>query len=87
MTCCPSEKPNSTKIATLIAASLGCTSTASNNLSMDFLHFIRYMNIVYKADGNLRLKFLYGVSINGIQLFDFNFSVLDLFEIFPNFFN
>ena len=33
--------------------------------SIDFLHFIRYMHIIYKSDISLRLKFLYGVSMNG----------------------
>ena len=31
--------------------------------SIDFLHFIRYMNVIYKSDINIRLKFLYGVSL------------------------
>lgn len=35
-----------------------------NKDTIDFLHFIRYLNIVYKSDINVRLKFLYGVSMN-----------------------
>lgn len=35
--------------------------------SIDFLHFIRYMNIIYKSDINLRLKFLFGVSMQSTQ--------------------
>jgi hypothetical protein len=69
MTCCSSEKPNSKKIATLIAATLGCSNTAQSSLSMDFLHFIRYLNVVYKSDAIARLKFLYGISINGTERF------------------
>ena len=74
MTCCPSEKPNSKKIATLIAATLGCTNTTDASISMDFLHFIRYLNIVYKCDASTRLKFLYGVSLDGT-----NFSIVNFF--------
>lgn len=33
--------------------------------TIDFLHFIRYMNIIYNSDANMRLKFLYGVSMIG----------------------
>lgn len=32
--------------------------------TIDFLHFVRYMNIIYNSDINIRLKFLYGVSMN-----------------------
>ncbi len=65
MTCCPSEKPNDAKITQLIAATLGCTNISPTDSTMDFLHFIRYMNVVYKADANLRLQFLYGLSVEG----------------------
>ena len=64
MICRPSEKPNDAKISSLISATLGCTTTV-RTLTMDFLHFIRYLNIIYKSDINLRLKFLYGVSAIG----------------------
>lgn len=33
--------------------------------TIDFLHFIRYMNVIYKSDLNVRLKFLYGVCMSG----------------------
>lgn len=39
-----------------------------NKDTIDFLHFIRYLNIVYKSDINVRLKFLYGVSMNSKRL-------------------
>jgi hypothetical protein len=64
MICRPSEKPSDAKISSLISATLGCTGTV-RTLTMDFLHFIRYLNIIYKSDLNLRLKFLYGVSAIG----------------------
>jgi hypothetical protein len=65
MICRPSEKPNDAKIASLISATLGCTATV-RTLTMDFLHFIRYLNIIYKSDISMRLKFLYGVSAIGL---------------------
>jgi len=37
--------------------------------SIDFLHFIRYMNIIYKSDTNIRLKFLYGVSLKSKYIY------------------
>lgn len=37
--------------------------------TIDFLHFIRYMNIVYKSDANMRLKFLYGISMTGTVIY------------------
>ena len=78
--CCPSERLNEPKISKLIMESIvnGIkdsnstipTNTASKGSKMDadsidFLHFIRYMHIIYKSDISLRLKFLYGVSMNG----------------------
>lgn len=42
--------------------------------TIDFLHFIRYMNIVYKSDANMRLKFLYGISMIGTVIYLF-FSI------------
>jgi hypothetical protein len=79
MKSCPSEKFNEQKIGKLIMSSLAtgiqpinstlndATNIKENlNQSIDFLHFIRYLNIVYKSDISLRLKFLYGVSMNGI---------------------
>lgn len=41
----------------------------SEKETIDFLHFIRYMNIVYNSDANMRLKFLYGVSMIGELIF------------------
>lgn len=77
--CCPSEKFNEPKITRLINSSLvnGMPSSESssnfgakkepvaNQHKIDFLHFIRYMNVIYKSDINLRLKFLYGICIKG----------------------
>lgn len=49
--------------------------------TIDFLHFIRYMNVIYKSDINIRLKFLYGVSLKDtksrISIYDNIFSVLN----------
>jgi len=79
MKSCPSEKSNEQKISKLIMSSLATgiqpinstlndpTNIKENsNESIDFLHFIRYLNIVYKSDISLRLKFLYGVSMSGM---------------------
>lgn len=51
------------------------TATSSNKEkskndaeTIDFLHFIRYMNVIYKSDINIRLKFLYGITMNGSLL-------------------
>lgn len=71
--CCPSERVNEIKISRLIMSSLMSGDMADNQQlakelrdkdTIDFLHFIRYLNIVYKSDINVRLKFLYGVSMN-----------------------
>ncbi len=85
LACCPSERLNEPKISKLINTSLANgmpSSESSSNFGskkelnldhdkIDFLHFIRYMNIIYKSDINLRLKFLYGICIKGIYEFDF----------------
>lgn len=44
-----------------------------NKDTIDFLHFIRYLNIIYKSDCNERLKFLYGVSMNSKKTIDLIF--------------
>ena len=74
--CCPSERLNEPKISRLINSSIvnGVPSTTSSSNkeksksdpeTIDFLHFIRYMNVIYKSDINIRLKFLYGITMNG----------------------
>ncbi|RNA28278.1 TBC1 domain family member 8, partial [Brachionus plicatilis] len=88
--CCPSERSNETKISKLIMTSIANGVPSSNELkktlsleeneTIDFLHFIRFMNIVYNSDANMRLKFLYGVSMNDsqkkIDIYNGIFSVL-----------
>ena len=64
MVCRESENKNDMKITLLISDALGCTST-KDDAQMDFLHFIRYMNIIYKSDLTDRLKFFYGISTTG----------------------
>jgi hypothetical protein len=73
--CCPSERLNEPKISKLIMESIvngikdsnssSKSDTSTKSDSIDFLHFIRYMHIIYKSDISLRLKFLYGVSMSG----------------------
>ncbi|CAF0720682.1 unnamed protein product, partial [Brachionus calyciflorus] len=88
--CCPSERTNETKISKLIMTSIANGVPDSNEAykseksdksdNIDFLHFIRYMNIIYKSDANIRLKFLYGVSMNDcekkVQIYNGIFWVL-----------
>ena len=64
MTCRESEDKDNRKIALLLSDSLGCTNIKSDS-KMDFLHFIRYMNIIYKSDFSERIKFFYGISTSG----------------------
>jgi hypothetical protein len=96
---CPSERLNEPKISKLIMESIvngikdsnsaaiagGIKKSASDTI--DFLHFIRYMHIIYKSDISLRLKFLYGVSMHDpqskIEIYNNIFSVLQSkYEIF-----
>ncbi len=87
---CPSERLNEPKISRLINTSLANgmpSSESSSNFGskngvntdqnkIDFLHFIRYMNIIYKSDINLRLKFFYGICIQGnLSLKTFTFKL------------
>lgn len=66
------------------SASPDKTASAANQSvkeTIDFLHFIRYMNVIYKSDINIRLKFLYGVSLKNtksrISIYNNIFSVLN----------
>ena len=95
--CCPSERLNEPKISRIINDSVAngvehvsSSSNPNRNKSsketIDFLHFIRYMNIIYKSDINLRLKFLYGICIKDtdrkIEIYNNIFSILNTkFEI------
>jgi hypothetical protein len=90
MKSCPSEKLNEQKIRKLIMSSLATGIPPINytlpeneihrNESIDFLHFIRYLNVVYKSDISFRLKFLYGVSMHGYIFLKLQIILLSIFR-------
>jgi hypothetical protein len=90
---CPSEQIKDPKISNLITSSMSNatpsidTSKKKNKTleTIDFLHFIRYMSIIYKSDLQIRLKFLYGIAINDtenkIKIYDNIFNHLKRYSL------